>query len=46
MQAETVLEIDPRNVKGLYRYGVALLNTNDAEDALKVFEKVLQSNLT
>lgn len=40
MACNTALEIDPNNIKGLYRRGQSYFAVNDIENALKDFEKV------
>lgn len=39
-QCETVLEIDPNNVKAYFRRGTAVFETGDAATALEDFLKV------
>lgn len=41
-QCNTVLEIEPNNVKALYRRGLALLSAGESENALVDFQRVLQ----
>lgn len=41
-QCNTVLEIEPNNVKALYRRGQARLSAGESEEALADFQRVLQ----
>ena len=41
LQCNTVLEIDPKNVKALYRRGTSCLKSGDTETALADFTKVI-----